>query len=151
LGVKKINTTKLEQKGDEKIQKITKNLESYKGKYIIKDELLYAATPNGQLPVLPTQLRPLFLHMTHDNVLAGHLAISKTKNSLTSLVYWPGIIKDILHYVKNCERCQLTKPIYKMPAGLIVQPNPSQSWQCVSLFCGSFSAKKKAKKIYSSH
>lgn len=139
---------KLEQEGDEGIQNIVQTIDSFNGKYILKDNILYADTPKGHLPVLPSRLRPLFLYMCHDSILSGHMGIGKTKNRLCELVYWPSMLKDIVEYVKSCKRCQATKPVYNKPAGFIVQPQVSQRWQCLSLdYIGPLVRSRKGNKV----
>ncbi|KAF4514126.1 UNVERIFIED_CONTAM: hypothetical protein B566_EDAN019138 [Ephemera danica] len=146
--LKRPDIMQLEQMGDESIQKIVQNLESFSEKYIIKDNILHAHTNNGLLPVLPQRLRPLFLHMCHDDALSGHMGIYKTRKRLERLVYWPTMALDIQHYIKSCERCQLTKPIYRKPAGHIVQPKPTKRWQFVALdYVGPMVRTKKGNRV----
>lgn len=47
----------------------------------------------------------------HDQPIAGHLDIRKTTNRVCSRYYWPGMLRDICRYVRNCVSCQQCKSL----------------------------------------
>ncbi|XP_019737023.1 uncharacterized protein K02A2.6-like [Hippocampus comes] len=55
----------------------------------------------GLCTVIPSSLRPRILNMAHD----GHLGIVRVKQRCRSLVWWPGIDRDIEVMVKDCTAC----------------------------------------------
>ena len=53
--------------------------------------------------VLPPSLRMIALQGAHDKI--GHLGRDKTLEILQERVWWPGMRRDVVTYVANCERC----------------------------------------------
>jgi transposase InsO family protein len=85
-----------------------------KHRELVQDGVLYrqSTDANGKAfkqPVLPSTLRPDFLHAFHDNM--GHQGVERTTALIRSRVYWPGMTNDISSYVAACERCTLGKKL----------------------------------------
>jgi hypothetical protein len=66
---------------------------------------------------VPVKLRPRILRQFHNNPLAGHLGLLKTLDSLSCMVTWPGIRKDLVKYTKSCFLCQRAKHSTQKPRG----------------------------------
>jgi transposase InsO family protein len=75
--------------------------------------------------VLPSSLRPQVLQELHDRL--GHQGLDRTLAMLRQRVYWPGITKDVEHYVKQCERCAVNRRQTVQPAmGHLLASRPLQ-------------------------
>ena len=60
---------------------------------------------NGQkrpLFVLPRDLKDLALNLAHDNTLAGHFGMHKTRERLLRTVYWPNMKQEVDDHVRSC-------------------------------------------------
>ena len=55
------------------------------------------------------QLKLRFIQKFHDEPVAGHPGKTKTYEILSRFYYWPGIIKDVKRFVKNCYGCKKSK------------------------------------------
>ena len=58
----------------------------------------------GSRVIVPTAGRADALKMLHE----GHLGMSRMKSKARSLMWWPGMDRDIEETVKKCQHCQLT-------------------------------------------
>ena len=66
--------------------------------------------------LVPRELRPHVLELAHDNPMAGHLGVRKTKARIFEHFWWPSAAKDIADYVRTCRTCQVVgKPNQKPP------------------------------------
>ena len=62
---------------------------------------------------LPRVLRKDALRSYHDGIAGGgHLGVEKVKTTLYQKYYWPGMHRDIVAYIKSCDRCQRAKRDY---------------------------------------
>ena len=57
----------------------------------------------GDRAIIPSSLRKRVLDLAHE----GHTGIVKTKHRVRDSVWWPGIDKEIEHYIVNCEPCSI--------------------------------------------
>lgn len=57
--------------------------------------------------LVPCCLKDQVLESVHNGM--GHQGIERTVNLLRERCFWPGLCEDVEHWVKNCERCILTK------------------------------------------
>ncbi|SLM40434.1 reverse transcriptase domain protein [Lasallia pustulata] len=70
----------------------------------------------------------------HDNKLAGHPGISKTIELITRDFKWPGLRKDVQHYVDNCDTCKKAKHSRHKPYGLLQPPAvPNETWTSIAM------------------
>ena len=80
--------------------------------------------------VVPLKYRRSILSMGHDDPLASHLGVSKTKSIILRRFFWPGIFKDISQYVLSCEKCQKAcKKTKRAKAPMIIMPTATRPWQ----------------------
>ena len=83
-----------------KIKNVESNLRSYfplRNSITEIDKLLYF---NDRL-IIPLSWRKKMLSLIH----TGHLGISKSLQKAQLFLYWPGITKDIINYIKACSTC----------------------------------------------
>jgi len=59
--------------------------------------------------VLPPPLRYEVLVNAHDDLAGGHLGVYKTYEKLRDRYYWPGMYKDVEHWVRSCNDCSTRK------------------------------------------
>ena len=102
----------------------TKHLWTNKNLLTKKDGVLYYRwmNPEGQdkeLLVTPAILREQALEFCHDNVLAGHMGMAKTKDRVKRGCYWFKVNEDCENYVRTCAICnQNKKPKQKNKAAM---------------------------------
>ena len=66
--------------------------------------------------VMPKAFRGEILKLGHDAPMAGHLGVRKTLDRVRRHFYWPTIDRDVRHYCKTCDTCQLVgKPNQTIP------------------------------------
>lgn len=84
----------------------------------------------GNNPSLQQQL----IQALHSSPLGGHSGIPATVKQIQALFAWPGLKKQVEHFVKSCPTCQQAKPKWVKYPGLL-QPleTPSAAWQVISL------------------
>lgn len=63
----------------------------------VENDLIYY---NNRL-IVPTSLRPYYFNLIHET----HIGISKTKEKIRNLLYWPGVMKDVENLISNCKTC----------------------------------------------
>ncbi len=86
--------------------------------------------------VVPSQksLIQELLYLYHDDQLAGHWGIDKTKELIERKFYWPTLATDVREYVLTCNTCQnIAIPRHKPYGKLESLPVPKGPWQEVSL------------------
>lgn len=95
--------------------------------------------------VVPTENRKALLREMHDSATAAHLGVTKTHARIFEYYYWPGMRKDIRHYVKTCQICGAHKSSCQSKPGLMGRfKEVSMPFQAISLdFMGPFPRSKK--------
>ena len=88
--------------------------------------------PTSWKLVVPKFERVRVLKECHDNPTAGHLGVTKTTARVTALYYWPGLFRDISHYVKSCESCQKFKSSQQAPPGKMTSTQVMEPWHMIS-------------------
>ncbi|XP_064081439.1 uncharacterized protein LOC135198014 [Macrobrachium nipponense] len=58
--------------------------------------------------IIPSTFRSTVLELAHSGLMGGHLGIDKTKNRILDKFYWPGIIREVVRYIRSCDICQRT-------------------------------------------
>lgn len=70
----------------------------------------------------------------HSTPTGGHMGVTKTLARLTENFYWPGLRKDVKHFVVACVDCQHTKYETKKVVGLLCPLSvPCRPWKDLSL------------------
>ena len=123
-------------KDDLELQQVRQQLsnnkwdKSSKTFFPIRDELCSIGylVLRGTRIVIPKALRSRCIKLAH----TGHLGIVGTKQRLGSKVWWPGIDKEVEHFVKSCHGCQLVESALP-PEPLQVTELPSGPWQDIGI------------------
>lgn len=69
---------------------------------------------------IPFRLRQNTISRSHDSPITAHGGMSKTLDLLRRYFFWPGMVKDVRNYVRECEICKSTKApncVLKPPIG----------------------------------
>jgi len=86
--------------------------------------------------VIPLKFRQRCLEELH----ASHLGVVKTKSLARSLLWWPGLDKDIERMIKHCATCQADADSPRRASG--IWPVPDRPWQRIHVdFAGPFKGK----------
>jgi hypothetical protein len=80
------------------------------------------------------KLRLECMEQCHDQMMSGHLGITKTLKSAERVYWWPTLRRDVTRHVQTCHTCQRDKPTNQKPAGLLQpMPIPGRRWESVSM------------------
>lgn len=79
---------------------------------------------------VPTPQRNTVLQECHDQT--GHLGIQKTIHRINQHYHWPGLYRDVVHYVRSCPTCQTYKKSQEQPAGKMCWSRVEGPWEIVS-------------------
>ena len=86
------------------------------------------------LPFVPEAIRIELISRHHDDPLAGHFGIEKTRELLAWKYYWPTLRHDVKAYVKGCDVCLASKTVRHKPYGdLQSLPVPTHRWKDLSI------------------
>lgn len=82
--------------------------------------------------VVPEEARPQALKECHDDL--GHFGVCKTRNRMLSRYYWPGMLRQIASYIRNCTTCNMSKSPNTKPIGEMGSYREAKyPWQIISL------------------
>jgi hypothetical protein len=99
---------------------------------VVKDGLVYTVDGILHLPD-SMDIKRRILHELHDAPTGGHVGVNKTLRRLRERVYWYGMDRDVLQYVRSCVSCA-AKTGHQLPAGhLVPLPIPSRPWETISM------------------
>ena len=87
-------------------QKLLKEENARKDKYIIQNNILYRKKGEKVLKVIRRHEIEPVLYFMHDHLLAAHFGITTTQERVKEKYFWLGMNKDIEDYVKLCDQCQ---------------------------------------------
>ena len=99
------------QESDDKAWKI--RTEGLKDAYEEVDGVLY----HQGLLFVPEAIRFKLISPHHDDLLAKHFCINKTRKLIGRKYYWPSLRKDIEAYIKGCDVCLGSKAVRHKPYG----------------------------------
>ena len=86
------------------------------------------------LPYVPEIIRTELISRHHDNPLADHFGIKKTRELIAQKYYWPTLCHDVEDYVKGCNICLASKAVRHKPYGdLQYLPVPTHQWKNLSI------------------
>lgn len=97
--------------------------------------------------VLPACLRESVIKLAHNQPLAGHLGVEKTKERLLRAFYWPGIFRNVSEHCSTCDTCQKVARRVKVKAPMITTPVISEPFSKISMdIVGPLNRTKKGNK-----
>jgi hypothetical protein len=82
---------------------------------------------------VPHVCRATVLHTSHgDSVLAGHPGMERTAASVARSYWWPGLYRDVAHFVRSCRTCAAAKSSTVLRLGVeshsAVPVEPFSNW-----------------------
>ncbi len=82
------------------------------------------------LPYVPEVIRTELISRHHDDPLAGHFGIDKTRELIARKYYWPSLRTGVEAYVKACNVCLASKAVrHKLYRDLKLLPVPTLRWK----------------------
>ena len=86
------------------------------------------------LPYVPEIIRTELISRHHDDPLAGHFGIEKTRELVARKYYWETLCHDVEVYVRGCDVCLASKAVRHKPYGNLQQlPVPTHCWKDLSM------------------
>lgn len=98
--------------------------------YFVKDNILYRYSKSKYnllnefdwKEVIERDKRLKIIRENHCEATAAHFGIFKTHRRLCLRYFWPGMYKDVVEFVKNCDVCKSYKHSTQATPGLMGQP-----------------------------
>ena len=70
----------------------------------------------------------------HDDLLAEHFGIDKTRELVGRKYYWPNLRKDVKNFIRGCDVCLTSKAVrHKLYRDLQFLPVSSHQWKDLSI------------------
>ena len=86
------------------------------------------------LPYIPEIIRTELISRYHNNPLASHFGIEKTRELIARKYYWPTLYRDVEDYVRGCDVFLASKIVRHKPYGdLQSLPVPTHRWKDLSM------------------
>ena len=86
------------------------------------------------LSYIPEIIRSEVISCHHNDPLAGHCGIDKTRELVGRKYYWPSLRRDVESYVRGCDVCLALKAVRHKPYGdLQSLPIPTHRWKDLSM------------------
>ena len=83
-----------------------------------------------RLLFVPEVIRTKFISRHHNNPLASHFGIDKTRKLISRKYYWPSLRKDVEAYIKDCNICLGLKAVKHKPySNLQMLLVPTYQWK----------------------
>jgi len=80
------------------------------------------------------KLRLRLLQLSHDTPIAGHPGRVKTYEILSRHYYWPGMIKTVARFVRNCHLCSRVKVSREKYQGALKSLDvPNRRWKDIAM------------------
>ena len=87
-----------------------------------------------ELPYIPAIICSKVISRHHDDPLARHFDIDKTRELVGRKYYWPSLRKDVESYVRGCNVCLASKAVrHKSYGDLQSLTTPTHRWKDLSM------------------
>ena len=87
-----------------------------------------------ELRYVPENIRSEVISRHHNDLLAGHFGIDKTKEVVGRKYYWLSLRKNVENYVRGCDVCLASKTVCHKPYGNLQSlPVPTHRWKNLSI------------------
>ena len=127
IGAMRLKPSELQESDDEARKIRAKRL---KNDYEEVDGVLH----HQGLPFILEAIQIELISWHHNNSLAGHFDIDKTKELVGRKYYWPSLKKDVENYVRRYDVCLASKAIkHKLYGDLRSLPIPTHQWKDLSM------------------
>jgi hypothetical protein len=114
-------------------KKGTKAVVKRQSNYSLRDGLIWYREKRIYIPA-DINLKAKIMHECHDNKLAAHMGVEKTRRLVQEKYFWHRLYAEVKDYVDTCVTCQRIKQTTQSKAGLM-QPHhvPGRKWETVTL------------------
>ena len=86
------------------------------------------------LPYVPEIIRSEVISCHHDDPLAGHFGIDKTRELVGRKYYWPCLRRNVKSYIQGCDICPASKTVRHKPYGNLQSLSiPTYWWKDLSM------------------
>ena len=119
-----------------KLQELDSEAQELRSKEELPDgwEDINRVLHHQRLPLVPEVIQTELISQYHDNPLARHFGINKTKDLISRKYYWPSLQKDIETYVKGYDICLSSKAVgHKLYGDLQSLSVPIHRWKDLSM------------------
>lgn len=116
------------QKTDEDIKEIQKNMRRGKAPGFSKDEHGTVWFRNRIFVPNRKEIKQMILQEAHESPISIHPRSTKMYQDLKEKYWWVSMKREIVEYVAYCDVCQRVKAEHQRPAGLL-QPLPIPKWK----------------------
>ena len=115
----------------QELQSEDKQAQKLRAEQLVKDwQDIKSVLHHQGLPYVPEIIRTELISRHHDDPLAGHFGIEKTRELVARKYYWPTLRHDVDDYVKGCDVCLASKAVRHKPYGdLQSLPVPTYCWK----------------------
>ncbi|CAM4561269.1 unnamed protein product [Caretta caretta] len=79
---------------------------------------------------MPTYPHREMISLAHNQ---GHFCVAKTVGRITSVAWWPDIIKDVTKYIQNCLACAKNNSNRKVIKGPMLHQGIGGPWSCLQI------------------
>lgn len=74
------------------------------------------------------------MELSHNSPLREHMGYDKPIYRMRRDFYWPGMKRDLKHFIRSCDICQQVKADNSFPNGLLQPlPIPYQPWTHITM------------------
>ncbi len=88
----------------------------------------------ADLVFVPELFRDSLLLQVHASSSSGHPGVIATEHLLRNRFWWPTLLMDTTHFIRNCNTCNTTKSLKQLPAGLMQPlPTPQRPWSHIAI------------------
>ncbi len=88
----------------------------------------------ADLVFVPEPFRDSLLLQVHASPSSGHPGVTATEHLLRNRFWWPTLLTDTTHFIRNCNTCNITKSLKQLPAGLLQPlPTPRRPWSHIAI------------------
>ena len=128
VGGMKLRLQELQEKSDSD-QKFRAEILRKEGKKDLEGVLHYQG-----LPYVPELIRTELISQHHDDLLASHFGIEKTRELIARKYYWETLRRNVESYVRGYDVCLASKAVRHKPYGdLQLLPVPTHHWKDLSM------------------
>ncbi|RWS18083.1 integrase core domain protein-like protein, partial [Leptotrombidium deliense] len=82
---------------------------------------------------VPYVLRHQILESYHDDIISGHVGLTKTYHKIKLKYFWPKLRKHVKHYIASCASCQSRKNQCRKPIGNLQSIRPGNIYEMVGI------------------
>ncbi|MBW0572047.1 hypothetical protein O181_111762 [Austropuccinia psidii MF-1] len=102
--------------------------------FLIDGLLCHREKHTSALTVVDRHNISLILQESHDYPYMGHMSEDRTKERVSSTVWWPKWKQELSEYINTCERCQNANSKHGKKYGLIQHiEEPKHPWETINM------------------